>query len=73
MRPRAVNLIHQVELQAPLDLLAAHDAPLGKLLAQANLPDRLQEPEDGFLPARHLLPMRTYGTRMPSGRCSQRS
>ncbi|MHC4224373.1 MAG: helix-turn-helix domain-containing protein [Planctomycetota bacterium] len=55
MKHRPVRLIRQVELQAPLDLLAMHGAPLGEILARANLPERLQEPARGFLPARQLL------------------
>lgn len=55
MEHQPVQLIRQVELQAPLDLLAAHGAPLGEILARANLPQRLQEPGQGFLPARQLL------------------
>jgi AraC-like DNA-binding protein len=58
-----VRLIHQVELQAPLDLLARHGAPLDELLARANLPERLQEPARGFLPARQLLAFFAGGAR----------
>jgi AraC-like DNA-binding protein len=50
-----INLIRQVELRAPLDLLAEQGAPAGALLFRAGLPAWLQEPGDGFLPARHLL------------------
>jgi AraC-like DNA-binding protein len=58
-----VRLIRQVELQAPLDLLARHGAPLDELLARANLPERLQEPARGFLPARQLLAFFAGGAR----------
>jgi AraC-like DNA-binding protein len=54
LRP-PVRLIRQVELRAPLDLLAEQGAPAGNLLLRAGLPAWLQEPGDGFLPARHLL------------------
>ena len=58
-----VRLIRQVELQAPLALLARHGAPLGEILVRANLPERLQEPARGFLPARQVLAFFADGAR----------
>jgi len=55
MAGRSIRLIRQAEIRAPLDLLAEESAPISELLARAGLPASLQEPRDGFLPARHLL------------------
>jgi AraC-like DNA-binding protein len=63
LQHRPVRLIRQLELQAPLDLLATHGAPLGEILARANLPERLQEPAQGFLAARQLLGFFAGGAR----------
>jgi AraC-like DNA-binding protein len=58
-----IPLIRQAELRAPLDLLAAHGVPLGETLDAASLPERLQEPGPGFLPARQLLGFLALGAR----------
>jgi AraC-like DNA-binding protein len=50
-----IHLIRQVELRAPLALLRAHAAPVGEILVRSGLPERLQEPGSGFVPARRLL------------------
>jgi AraC-like DNA-binding protein len=63
MGRRPIRLIRQAELRAPLDLLAEERAPIGTLLERAGLPRRLEEPEDGFLPARHLLGFLAAGAR----------
>ncbi|MHC4225202.1 MAG: AraC family transcriptional regulator, partial [Planctomycetota bacterium] len=61
--PSPIPLIHQAELQPLFGLLAAQKAPIGELLARAKLPGRLQEPDDGFVPARFLLGFMATGAR----------
>jgi AraC-like DNA-binding protein len=63
MALRPVRLIHRFELRAPLGLLAEQRAPIGTLLARAGLSPQLEEPDDGFLPARHLLGFLAAGAR----------
>lgn len=58
-----VPLIREYELRAPIDWLALHGAPIEPLVRRANLPERVLEPADGFLPARHLLSFFADGAR----------
>ena len=50
-----VPVIGRAELLPLFDLLSEQKAPIGELLARSGLPGCLQEPSDGFVPARFLL------------------
>jgi AraC-like DNA-binding protein len=60
---RAVPLISEIELVAPMAYLAELGAPVETLLGQAKLPPRLQDPARGFVPARSLLGFLACGSR----------
>jgi AraC-like DNA-binding protein len=60
---RAVPLISEVELLAPMDYLAELSAPVETLLGQAKLSPQLRNPARGFVPARSVLGFMACGAR----------
>ena len=58
-----VHLIRQFELQASVERLAQHAAPVAKMLAGAGLPAQTGQPGRGFVPGRRMLKFFADGSR----------
>ena len=53
--PSPIHLVRQTDALPLLEALRQAGAPIGKLLREAELPEALQERQDGFIPFRSML------------------